>query len=74
MAGFGEIFARDWLGPFFGFVSIRTPRTNSAAPQFNTAGVGLRHAGGSQRGGAQDVPSHPAAKTLMETAVKSTEL
>ena len=64
-SGFGEIFARDWLGPFFGFATRGSSSNSSHRSSFNTSGLGLRNAG-NKRGGAQDVPGHAAAKTAME--------
>lgn len=72
LTGFGEILARDWLGPFFGFTSHRvSPNTTntSTTSRFSTSGLGLRNAG-AQRGGAQDVPGHPLAKSAAETVVE----
>ena len=63
--GFGEIVARDWVGPLLGF-GKRPARDEPARGlgRFSTAGLGLRSSG---RGGAQDVPGHAAAKTAAET-------
>jgi hypothetical protein len=71
--GFGEIFARDWLGPFFGFTARNSTSSNDSSNRksaFSTSGLGLRNAG-KQRGGAQDVPGHAAAKTAIETVAES---
>ncbi|KAK9897304.1 hypothetical protein P389DRAFT_169070 [Cystobasidium minutum MCA 4210] len=72
MLGFGEIFARDWIGPLFGFGRNRSSSTssNSSNKSFSGSGLGLRGAGSSQRGGAQDVPGHAAAKTAVETVAE----
>ena len=66
--GFGEIFARDWLGPLFGFGRNRSSSTSSNQ-SFSQSGLGIRGAG-NQRGGAQDVPGHAAAKTAIETVAE----
>lgn len=71
--GFGEIFARDWLGPFFGFTARNNAASNDPSSRkstFSTSGLGLRNAG-KQRGGGQDVPGHAAAKTAIETVAES---
>ena len=63
--GFGEIVARDWVGPLLGF-GKRPARDEPARGlgRFSTAGLGLRSSG---RGEPQDVPGHAAAKTAAET-------
>lgn len=67
-SGFGEIFARDWLGPLFGFGRNRSS-SNTSNQSFSQSGLGIRGAG-NQRGGAQDVPGHAAAKTAIETVTE----
>ena len=71
--GFGEIFARDWLGPFFGFTTRSNPNANSSGRQstFSTSALGFRNGGKkNNRGGAQDVPGHAAAKTAVEVVTE----
>ena len=69
ITGFGEIIARDWIGPLFGFGRRRS--ASEQPSRFSTSGLGLRSAGSKQRGGAQDVPGHAGAKTLLENATET---
>ena len=72
--GFGEIFARDWFAPWVGLTSWSTShyrRAASTAPHR----IGIRVAPHpnphpEQRGGKGEVPGHPAAKSIVETAAE----
>jgi len=81
MLGLGEIFARDWMAPFFRFTFGKRDSAGGQGPRsstLGTSGVGLRSAGSgsrsrssSTRGGAQDVPGHAGAKTAIETLTEN---
>ncbi|GAA5840921.1 hypothetical protein JCM9279_001261 [Rhodotorula babjevae] len=64
MLGFGELFARNFIGVRLGWPLGGSSSSSSAGARANTSGVGLRAAGGRRA----DVPGHAGAKTAVEAA------
>ncbi|GAA5910319.1 hypothetical protein JCM8208_006005 [Rhodotorula glutinis] len=64
MLGFGELFARNFIGVRLGWPLGGSSSSSSSGARANTSGVGLRAAGGRRA----DVPGHAGAKTAVEAA------